>query len=90
MIFDWYILLIQHTLPILDNDINKRCRAFIQQMQNERSKYLLLQIVRQQLDPVFEAEFAGLMVEDKNFDNMDYVDYLCFVHRNIQLEMQHQ
>lgn len=47
-----------------------------------------LQIIRHSLDPGLEREFAGLMVEDKGWDAMDYVDYLCFVHRNIQLEMQ--
>ena len=52
-----------------------------------RPRHLQLQIIRQQLDPVPEAEFINLMVEDKNHDAMTYVDYLCFVHRQIQIEI---
>ncbi|KAJ3205727.1 COPII coat Sec23p-Sfb3p heterodimer component [Clydaea vesicula] len=78
----------KHLLPQLETELNKRVRNLIQQFQFERKKYCQLQIVRQQLDPMLELEFSGLLCEDKNFDTMDYVDYLCFVHRSIQLEMQ--
>jgi protein transport protein SEC24 len=42
-------------------------------------------IVRQQLD--MELEFANLLTEDKNNEQMSYVDYLCVVHRQIQEEV---
>jgi protein transport protein SEC24 len=78
----------QHELPVIETEINHRARTLIDQIQSERGRYCQLQIVRHQCDAAMEAEFAGLMVEDKNMDNMDYVDYLCFVHRHIQLELQ--
>ncbi|OMJ26584.1 Protein transport protein Sec24C [Smittium culicis] len=42
-----------------------------------------IQIVRQSIDSN-EAGFAELLVEDKNNDNMSYMDFLCHIHRLIQ------
>ncbi|PVU99142.1 hypothetical protein BB559_000970 [Furculomyces boomerangus] len=44
-----------------------------------------IQVIRQAYDS-HEIAFANTMVEDKNNDNMSYVDYLCHIHRQIQTE----
>ncbi|KAK9760738.1 COPII coat Sec23p-Sfb3p heterodimer component [Basidiobolus ranarum] len=74
------------TIPELDNPMSKRIRALVDHLQKGRVRYPVLQIVRQSMDQV-ELEFANLLVEDKNNDNMSYVDYLCFIHRQIQNEL---
>ncbi|ORX81264.1 hypothetical protein K493DRAFT_242055 [Basidiobolus meristosporus CBS 931.73] len=73
-------------LPVLDNPISKQVQTLVQHLQKNRVRYPVLQIVRQSMDQV-ELEFANLLVEDKNNDNMSYVDYLCFIHRQIQHEL---
>jgi protein transport protein SEC24 len=55
-------------------------------LQSRRARHLALRVVRQQLDQS-EMEFTSLLVEDKNNDNLSYVDYLCHVHRQIQTEV---
>ncbi|WAQ81729.1 hypothetical protein PtA15_2A40 [Puccinia triticina] len=47
---------------------------------------LPLLVSRQSLDST-EFEFANLLVEDQNNDAMSYVDYLCFVHKQIQNDL---
>ncbi|KAJ3231258.1 COPII coat Sec23p-Sfb3p heterodimer component [Chytriomyces hyalinus] len=74
-------------LPVLENKLNANVRLAVQLCQMERPRYLQLQVVRQQLDPPLESEFASYLAEDPNHDNMNYVDFLCFIHRNIQMEM---
>ncbi|KAI8615643.1 Sec23/Sec24 trunk domain-containing protein [Chytriomyces sp. MP71] len=68
-------------LPVLDNKLNSNIRLILQIIQLERPRYLQIQVVRQQLDPPLEAEFASFLTEDQNHDNMTYVDFLCFIHR---------
>ncbi|KAJ3044187.1 COPII coat Sec23p-Sfb3p heterodimer component [Rhizophlyctis rosea] len=65
----------------LENPIARKVHNIIRRVQSDRSRYMQLQVVRQQLDTVMEAEFATLLVEDQNLDNLSYVDYLCAVHR---------
>ncbi len=77
----------QKTLPVLKNPLSEKLHAVMRQIQAERPRFLSFSIVRQQLDPLKETEFACLLAEDKMFDSMSYVDYLCAVHRNIQLEI---
>ncbi|TPX31423.1 hypothetical protein SmJEL517_g05252 [Synchytrium microbalum] len=74
-------------LPPLTSHLSTRIRGILDEVIASRSRYLQLQLVRQSLDPVLEIEFANTLVEDKNHDNMNYVDYLCAVHRSIQVEM---
>ena len=74
-------------LPILTNDLSERIRAIYNYVSHERPRFLNLSIVRQQLDPLKETEFGMMLMEDKMFDTLSYVDYLCAVHRSIQLEI---
>ncbi|KAK9446680.1 Sec23/Sec24 trunk domain-containing protein [Limtongia smithiae] len=52
--------------------------------QRRNSKAMSVQLARQELDGA-EYEVASMMVEDRNSDAMNYVDYLCQIHKNIQL-----
>ncbi|KAK9718103.1 COPII coat Sec23p-Sfb3p heterodimer component [Basidiobolus ranarum] len=74
------------TLPALDNPVSERLRALLHHLQKDSVRYPMLQLVRQSIDRS-ESKFASLLVEDKNNDNMSYVDYLCFIHRQIQNEL---
>ncbi|OZJ02131.1 hypothetical protein BZG36_04584 [Bifiguratus adelaidae] len=77
------------SLPELDNVRSQKIQAMVNYMQSARARSLSLQVVRQQIDP-FELDFANMLVEDKNNENMSYVDYLCFIHRKIQSEISAQ
>lgn len=72
---------------MLPNIYSERVNSIIQQIQGERPRFCQLQIVRQRTDSSFETEFASLLVEDKHMDGSNYVDYLCAVHRTIQMEV---
>ncbi|KAF0507910.1 ER to Golgi transport-related protein [Gigaspora margarita] len=73
-------------LPILENQASVQIRSIIAHLQSQRSKYLRLTIVRTQIDPS-EIEFNSLLVEDENNGAMSYVDYLCYIHKQIQTEV---
>ncbi|RKP04414.1 protein transport protein Sec24c [Thamnocephalis sphaerospora] len=73
-------------LPEIDSPLSHRLRAIAGALQSRHGRHLALRIVRQQLDPS-EAEFASLLTEDKNNENMSYVDYLCYIHKQIQTEV---
>ncbi|KAI8911354.1 Sec23/Sec24 trunk domain-containing protein [Powellomyces hirtus] len=68
-------------LPALENPTSNRVRMILSRIQQERPRYLYLQIVRQQMDQFGDIEFHNLLVEDQNSDNLGYVDYLINVHR---------
>ncbi|CAM0137524.1 unnamed protein product [Umbelopsis sp. WA50703] len=72
-------------LPHIDSPESIQVRKLIGAIQGQRAWYMPIRIVRQQLD--MELDFANLLVEDKNNDQMSYVDYLCSVHRQIQTEI---
>jgi protein transport protein SEC24 len=72
-------------LPHIDSPESIQVRKLIGAIQGQRAWYMPIRIVRQQLD--MELDFANLLVEDKNNDQMSYVDYLCSVHRQIQTEV---
>jgi protein transport protein SEC24 len=80
-------ILYQRELPTLDNPLSHQVRSVVNKIQTSlnRNRFPQLQVVRQQ-DPL-EPYFMSLLVEDKSFDNMNYVDYLCYVHRQIQVSM---
>ncbi|KAI3644212.1 hypothetical protein MP228_010376 [Amoeboaphelidium protococcarum] len=74
-------------LPVIDNVTSVRVRALISHIQDDmrRGQYVQLQIIRQG-DPM-EPLFMQLLVEDKNNDNMNYIDYLCLIHANIRQQI---
>lgn len=62
-------------------------RTIIKIYEERRSgRRLPLYIARQNVDGI-EVEFSNMLIEDANNDNLSYVDYLCFVHKNIQQEL---
>ncbi|KAJ3328411.1 COPII coat Sec23p-Sfb3p heterodimer component [Blyttiomyces sp. JEL0837] len=67
--------------PAIQSPLSERVRNIVQQMFADRQRVMALQIVRHEIDTFLEVEFNNLMVEDQNHDGMNYVDYLCFVHR---------
>ncbi|KAJ3106424.1 DNA mismatch repair protein msh6 [Phlyctochytrium planicorne] len=69
------------SLPVLNTPLSNQVRAVINYIIEERPRFMQMQIVRHQLDPYLEVEFANFLTEDQNHDGMTYVDYLCFVHR---------
>jgi protein transport protein SEC24 len=71
---------------VLETPISKKLHAIIGELQSRHGRFLALRIVRQQLDPT-ELEFASLLTEDKNNESMSYVDYLCYIHKQIQSEV---
>jgi len=78
-------------LPVRDNNVSGQVRGTVKTLRSRRKtgRFLPLRIIRQQLDPA-ELEFANLLVEDKNCDGLNYVDYLCIVHRQIQVSVREQ
>ncbi|CAG8583784.1 1871_t:CDS:10 [Diversispora eburnea] len=72
-------------LPVLENPTSTQIRSIIAYLQSQRPKYLSLKIARMQIDPS-ELEFNSLLVEDENNNAMSYVDYLCYIHKQIQSE----
>ncbi|KAJ1930098.1 COPII coat Sec23p-Sfb3p heterodimer component, partial [Linderina macrospora] len=76
-----------HRLPELDTSLNQKIRAIARQLVPGRADYVGVQIVRQGLDQS-EVVLASQLVEDRNNDNMTYVDFVCAVHRQIQLEIR--
>lgn len=50
----------------------------------QRTNYMRLRVVRRN-DPVLEPAFFNALVEDRSpTGGMSYVEYLCFLHRQIQ------
>jgi protein transport protein SEC24 len=68
-------------IPVLSNMHNTQIRNAISYLQALRPRYMHLNICRQGLDQSVENRFANLLLEDRNFDNLSYVDYLIQVHR---------
>lgn len=71
------------TLPVLGNPLSTRVREVIAAMRAERNPFMKLHIIKQK-DPA-ENIFLRHMVEDKFNDLMSYVDFLCHVHREVQV-----
>ncbi|KAL9019899.1 MAG: hypothetical protein Q9185_002841 [Variospora sp. 1 TL-2023] len=75
------------SLPVLETHLNAQVRNLIAYWSSIRgSKALTLQLARQGLDGA-EYEFARMLVEDRNNDAQNYVDWLVHLHRGIQVEL---
>ncbi|KAJ2702413.1 COPII coat Sec23p-Sfb3p heterodimer component [Coemansia sp. IMI 209128] len=74
-----------HSVPEVPTELNQKIRAIAGGLVPTRAGYANVQIVRQGMDQA-EVQFASLLVEDRNNDNMTYVDFVCAIHRQIQVE----
>lgn len=73
-------------LPELDSPLSSAVRALLDEVRRQRSAYLRLRVVRRG-DPL-ESTFYSTLVEDRTpAGGMSYVEYLCFLHRQIQNKM---
>jgi protein transport protein SEC24 len=68
-------------LPTLETPYNTQVTYLITYIRSQRPRFLHVNICRQGLDQANEARFANLLLEDSNFDNSSYVDYLISMHR---------
>ena len=77
----------QSNLPLLQNDLSIKTTKLIEYIrQSHPSKYLCIQLARQALDGA-EHEIAALLVEDMNNNTWSFVDFLVFLHKQIQLQL---
>lgn len=73
-------------LPELDSPLSGAARALLDEVRRQRSAYLRLRVVRRG-DPI-ESTFYSALIEDRTpAGGMSYVEYLCFLHRQIQNKM---
>lgn len=78
------------SLPVLETHLNAQVRNIIEFLKTMRgSKGLTLQLARQGIDGA-EFEFARMLVEDRNNEAPNYVDWLVQVHREVQLDLSGQ
>jgi protein transport protein SEC24 len=71
-------------LPALDTPLNQAVRALLDEVRRQRGAYLRLRVVRRG-DAALEQAFYAALVEDRSpAAGMSYVEYLCFLHRQIQ------
>lgn len=77
-------------LPILDTHLNAQVRNLLSYWGSlVGSAVPTLQLARQGLDGA-EYEFARLLVEDRNGEAQNYVDWLVHIHRGVQMELSGQ
>ncbi|KAJ1734799.1 COPII coat Sec23p-Sfb3p heterodimer component [Coemansia biformis] len=76
-----------HVLPELDTPVSRKIAAIAGQLAGSRAGFASVQIIRQGMDQA-EIQLATKLVEDRNNDNMTYVDYICAIHRQIQVEVR--
>ena len=69
-------------LPVIANALSVRVRAILATLESQRIPFMSLHIIKQK-DPN-ELTFHQYLVEDKINDTMSYVDFICFVHKEIQ------
>lgn len=72
-------------LPTLSNGLSARVRGIIDLINAERDQDFKFTIIKQKEGN--EPLFMRYLVEDKLHDTQSYVDYLCVVHREIQLAL---
>lgn len=71
------------SLPALANPLSARVRLAIDTLRGDRVPFMKLNVVKQK--DVSENAFLRFLVEDKFNDQAAYVDFLCHVHREIQV-----
>ncbi|KAK0148896.1 Protein transport protein Sec24D [Merluccius polli] len=71
------------TLPDLDNPLSRKVRSIINSLQEQRPNSMKLHIVRHKDKQ--EMLFRQFLVEDKGlYGGASYMDFLCYVHREIR------
>jgi len=76
-----------NALPQLPTEASSQVHQLIAQVRNNYPlRYLSLEIVRQK-QPQEVTFMETNMIEDKTLLEMSYVDFLCYVHREIQNEL---
>ena len=71
-------------LPALDTPLSRKVHALLNEVRRQRSAYLRLRVVRRG-DAATEPAFYAALVEDRSpISGASYVEYLCFLHRQIQ------
>ena len=76
----------QTKLPSLDNPLSIHVRQVVATIAAERNVAMAITIVKQK-DPT-EVYFAHMLLEDKTNESLSYVDFLCLLHRDIQVALQ--
>ena len=74
-------------LPSLESELNRNLQFVIEDTfvrDSEHSRQF--QLARQGLDGA-EHTVASLLVEDMNNDNRSYIDFLVFIHKEIQINV---
>lgn len=70
-------------LPELDTPLSRAVRGLLDEVRRQRAAYLRMRVLRRG-DPA-EAGFYAALIEDRSPSaGMSYVEYLCFLHRQIQ------
>lgn len=74
-----------YLLPLLDNPLSKRAADIVNTIRLLRSSYLRMRLVKRG-DPL-ESTFLAYLIEDRSQAGMSYVEFLVYVHRQIQNKM---
>jgi len=69
-----------------DTPASQRLQDLLVKVRVHRSSFLRLRVTRK--GDAHEAAFFNMLVEDRSTAGMSYVEYLCQVHRLIQLKLQ--
>ncbi len=71
------------SLPALDTPLSRAVHALLDEVRRQRAAYLRLRVLRR--GDALEGAFYSALVEDRSqAAGMSYVEYLCFLHRQIQ------
>ncbi|GAB4822012.1 hypothetical protein N2152v2_009058 [Parachlorella kessleri] len=71
-------------LPRLDNPLNQKIHQLLDEIRRQRCNYMRLRVVRRG-DPLLDGVFFSALAEDRTpSGGMSYVEFLCFLHRQIQ------
>jgi len=73
-------------LPMQNNPLSKQVASLVAQLRRQRRSYMHTRIVVK--GHPYETLFHSALIEDRHaLSGMSYVEYLCFLHRQIQNKM---